>query len=262
MTGMMPGAQSSTGGSAIKFNRDSALAYTAALGGQNGHGGISDGFQNHRSQQPAGSDKRTIKCEFDLTHLYHKVLPKLIYFAFQFAFCIPLVWFNRTWLFYEQEGMIFCALFFISTTLTFATYLKVSLADPGFINSMMFNEAYANNETEVSQVNQTQQDQILTNNQLLQLANAAVVSAYNNPFPNQNPVQMMQAYGENQYPQFGIDTMKNQAILPNLMPLHNFQNHSPDAAQRADNSLVHHILNQSLSKFGGAGAGFSDKVVK
>ena len=120
----------------------------------------------------------------------------------------------------------------------------------------MFNEAYANNETEVSQVNQTQQDQILTNNQLLQLANAA---GY--PFPSQNPVQMMQAYGENQYPQFGIDNMKNQAILQNQI-LHNFQNHSPDAAQRADNSLVHHILNQSLSKFGGAGAGFSDKVVK
>jgi hypothetical protein len=52
-----------------------------------------------------------------------------------------------------------CVLLFVSTALTYASYLKVALADPGVINSMMFNEAYANNnETEVSQVNLTQQD--------------------------------------------------------------------------------------------------------
>jgi hypothetical protein len=43
----------------------------------------------------------------------------------------------------------------IVTLLTYMTYLRTALADPGYINSLMFNKAYANNETEVSQINLT-----------------------------------------------------------------------------------------------------------
>ena len=73
-----------------------------------------------------------------------------MYFAFQLAFMVPTVLYNINWLLDENDGRVILALFVISTILTLFSYLKVSLSDPGFINSMMFNEAYANNETEVS----------------------------------------------------------------------------------------------------------------
>ena len=40
--------------------------------------------------------------------------------------------------------------FIAVTILTYLAYLRVALADPGYINSLMFNKAYANNETEIS----------------------------------------------------------------------------------------------------------------
>ena len=63
---------------------------------------------------------------------------------------VPLIYFNREYLI-QGEGIIFAVVFFIVTALTYFQYLRTALADPGFINSMLFNKAYQhNNETEVS----------------------------------------------------------------------------------------------------------------
>ena len=80
-----------------------------------------------------------------------------MYFIVNLSFLIPIIVYSKHYLFEDSEGIIMFILLCISTILTYISYLKVSLADPGIINSMMFNEAYANNETEVSQLN-TQQD--------------------------------------------------------------------------------------------------------
>ena len=80
----------------------------------------------------------------------NKTLPKIIYFLVQAAFVIPLVVLNREFLFESNDGLIFFICFLAVCTLTFAAYLRTALADPGYINSLMFNKAYANNETEIS----------------------------------------------------------------------------------------------------------------
>ena len=79
------------------------------------------------------------------------MLPKVAYFSLNISFMIPLVYFNRSFLFEERSGLLFAICFFAITALTFFQYLRTALADPGFINSMLFNKAYQhNNETEVS----------------------------------------------------------------------------------------------------------------
>ena len=67
-----------------------------------------------------------------------------------------LVYLNREDLF--ENNLPFTICLFAITLLTYAQYLRTALSDPGYINSLMFNKAYANNETEVSQINLTQQD--------------------------------------------------------------------------------------------------------
>jgi len=136
---------------------DANAAYAAALGVQNaGPQAINNtnnslNANNLRVPQPSPTQNKKIKCEFDLFHFQNKVLPKLVYFIVQLSFLIPLIIYSKEYLFQSQEGIIMTILLFISTVLTYASYLKVALADPGVINSMMFNEAYANNnETEVS----------------------------------------------------------------------------------------------------------------
>ena len=98
----------------------------------------------------------------------HKILPKCVYFFVQFIFFVPCIYLNIEFLvsvregedsfFKKYEGPILLAATILFTILTFVSYLKVALADPGYINSMMFSKAY-NYETELSQ-NLTQQDQI------------------------------------------------------------------------------------------------------
>lgn len=93
-----------------------------------------------------------------------EILPKVAYFSLNISFIVPLVYFNRTFLFEERGGILFAISFFAITALTFFQYLRTALADPGFINSMLFNKAYQhNNETEVSQNNMTQQDVVNPN---------------------------------------------------------------------------------------------------
>jgi len=135
---------------------DANAAYAAALGVQNGGAQAMNNIKNSKDdanlrEPEAPQQNKKIKCEFDLFHFQNKVLPKLIYFIVQLSFLIPIIIYSKNYLFYQQEGIIMCILLFVSTALTYASYLKVALADPGVINSMMFNEAYANNnETEVS----------------------------------------------------------------------------------------------------------------
>ena len=78
------------------------------------------------------------------------MLPKLVYFIVNLSFLIPIIAYSKEYLFHDSEGIIILILLGVSTLLTYISYLKVALADPGIINSMMFNEAYNQNETEVS----------------------------------------------------------------------------------------------------------------
>lgn len=76
---------------------------------------------------------------------------------------VPLIIYNKDFLFGINDdgdlneinvgGIIFAIFFFLISILNYYQYLKTATADPGFINSMMFNKAY--NETEISQNNLT-----------------------------------------------------------------------------------------------------------
>jgi len=92
----------------------------------------------------------TTKVDFDWIHFRYKTMPKVIYFSVQAIFVIPLVWLNAEYLTETQEGIVFAICFVAVTLLTFVSYLRTALADPGYISSLMFNKAYANNETEIS----------------------------------------------------------------------------------------------------------------
>ena len=131
---------------------DANAAYAAAHGLNSINNNPSSSTSNKDRIPPQSpSQNKKIKCEFDLFHFQNKVLPKIVYFVVQFSFIIPIVAYSKDYLFNDREGIIMFILLVLSTILTYASYLKVALADPGVINSMMFNEAYANNnETEVS----------------------------------------------------------------------------------------------------------------
>jgi hypothetical protein len=80
-------------------------------------------------------------------HLRFKVLPKVVYFLVHVSLLSPLLAFN--WHFLKSD-LWFTSAFVVVSLLTYYFYLKVALSDPGYINSLMFNKAYANNETEMS----------------------------------------------------------------------------------------------------------------
>lgn len=84
-------------------------------------------------------------------------MPKLFYFVVQFSLIVPLIVQNIQYLTETKQGIAFFVCFGLVTLLTFTAYLRVAFSDPGFINSLMFKKAYANNETELSQIG-TQQD--------------------------------------------------------------------------------------------------------
>mmetsp|Transcript_6038 Transcript_6038/g.10250 ORF Transcript_6038/g.10250 Transcript_6038/m.10250 type:complete len:147 (-) Transcript_6038:465-905(-) len=103
----------------------------------------------------------------------------MVYFLVQTVFVTPLVLLNKDYIFSQgqeeevflgrHQGIVFGVCLLIVTALTFLQYLRAALQDPGFINSMMFSKAYQNNnETEISQYNQTQQDQLTANSAVLQ----------------------------------------------------------------------------------------------
>ena len=98
--------------------------------------------------------------------LRYKTLPKIVYFVTQLGFTIPLLVYNWTYL--KDEGLKILVPFLVVTVLTYAAYLRAALSDPGYINSMMFNKAYANNETEISQ-NITQQGETPLYSQISQI---------------------------------------------------------------------------------------------
>ena len=64
-------------------------------------------------------------------------------------FVPTLIYLNKEELIDDGISPILIALVIV-TILTYLIYLRTALADPGYINSLMFNKAYANNETEVS----------------------------------------------------------------------------------------------------------------
>ena len=87
---------------------------------------------------PIFNGEETIKPSFDIIHFRYKVLPKCIYFLVQCGFIVPLVVLNKVYLFETSEGIAFTICFVALTLLTFAFYLRTALADPGYINSLMF----------------------------------------------------------------------------------------------------------------------------
>ena len=90
---------------------------------------------------------------FDLVHFKNKILPKIVYFTVHASFVIPTIVLNSDYLTKTTEGQVFLSIFIVVSLLTYGSYLRVALADPGYINSLMFNKAYANNETDVSMDN-------------------------------------------------------------------------------------------------------------
>jgi hypothetical protein len=131
------------------------------------------------------SQKRKPPFKCDLVYFRYKIMTKVFYFMVYFGFTVPLVYMNRDYLFenapfdptgdeveLDGEGTIFFVFLVIVTVLNIAMYLRTALADPGYINSMMFNKAYLmNNETEISQQNLTQQDQTYSVSHLSNLNN-------------------------------------------------------------------------------------------
>ena len=70
-----------------------------------------------------------------------------MYFAVHLCILTPLILLNWDYL---KSDILFSLSFLIVSILTYTFYLKSALSDPGYINSLMFNKAYANNETEMS----------------------------------------------------------------------------------------------------------------